>query len=81
MEEHFFTVPGRLVQPVNPNISTNEMRTPFFLFDSIFLVALVASLSGFLTLSDVEGIPKLAPTNQFPYREVAGSSIYSTLKV
>jgi len=80
MEEHSFTVPGRLVQAVNPNISTNKMGTPFFLFDSTFLVALVASLSGFLSVSDFKGIPKLAPTNQFPYREVAGSSVQSTFE-
>lgn len=72
MHEHSFTVPGRLVRAVNPDISTKEMGKPFYLLDSNFLVALVASLSEFLSVLDFKGVPKLVPTNEFPYQEVSG---------
>jgi hypothetical protein len=38
----------------------------------ISLVALVVSLSGSLSVLDFKGVPKLVPTNEFPYQEVSG---------
>jgi hypothetical protein len=70
--EHSFTVPGCLVQVINPTISTRDMAQPYYLLESSFLVALMANLMGYLTASDLKGIQKLMPTNSFPYREVSG---------
>jgi hypothetical protein len=51
--EHSFTVPRRLVQGVNPTISTRDMAQPYYLLESSFLVALTANLMGYLTASDI----------------------------
>ena len=70
--EHSFTVPGRLVQAINPTISTQNLNEPYYLLESTFLVALTANLMGCLSISDMKGIPKLTASNSFPYREVSG---------
>ena len=70
--EHSFTVPGRLVQAINPTISTQNLSQAYYLLESSFLVALMANLMGYLSVSDLKGIQKLAPSNTFPYREVSG---------
>jgi hypothetical protein len=67
MEEHTFIVPKRLIQAINPSISTQDAHKPFYLLESTVLIALAASLFKYLSLSDMKGILKLAPTNVFPY--------------
>ena len=70
--ERSFTVPGHLVQAINPTISTQSLSKPYYLLESSFLVALMANLMGYLSISDLKGIPKLPPTDLFPYCEVSG---------
>jgi len=70
--EHSFTVPGQLVQPVNPTISTQIAHSTFYLFDSRMLVALAASLLEYLGTMDLKTIPKLSVFCGFPYREASG---------
>jgi hypothetical protein len=72
IEEHSFTVPGQLIQPINPAISTHVPHSTFYLLDSQFLVALAASLLEYLSASDIKNIPKLAVSHTFPYREGSG---------
>jgi len=72
MEEHTFTVPGRLIQAINPSVSMQDLNKPFYLLESTVLVALAASLFEYLSVSHMKGIPKLAPSNVFPYREASG---------
>ena len=72
MEEHTFTVPGRLIQPVNPSVSFQDAHKPCYLLESTVLVVLTASLFEYLSVSDMKGIPKLASSNVFPYREASG---------
>lgn len=52
--EHSFTVPGHLVQAINPTISMRDMAQPYYLLESSFLVVLTASLMSYLTASDLK---------------------------
>ena len=72
MQEQSFTVPGRLVQSINPTISTKDIQDIFYLLESTVLVALAASIFQTLEDSDLKSIPKMAPTLEFPYREGSG---------
>jgi hypothetical protein len=72
--EQSFTVPGRLIQSVNPTTSKTHLSIPFYLLQSTVLVALTASLFQSLTMSDLKMVPKLAPTNEYPYRQGSGKS-------
>ena len=71
-EEHSFTAPGKLVQPINPAISTHVPYSTFYLLDGQFLVALSASLLEYLSASDIKNIPKIAVSHTFPYRDSSG---------
>ena len=75
MEEQTFTVPGRLIQPINPSLLTTHTHIPFYLFQSPGPIALTASITaifGSLMVSDLKSVPKLAPTTMYPYREATG---------
>ena len=72
MSEQSFTVPGRLIQSVNPTTSKTHLSIPFYLLQSTVLVALTASLFQSLTISDLKTVPKLAPTKEYPYRQGSG---------
>jgi len=74
MGEQSFTVPGRLIQSVNPTTSKTHLSIPFYLLQSTVLVALTASLFQSLTVSDLKTVPKLAPTKEYPYRQGSGES-------
>jgi hypothetical protein len=69
-DEHSFTVPGRLIQPINPTTLTVE--TDWYLFQSTVLVTLAASIFQQLTASNLKSIPKLTPSTEYPYREASG---------
>jgi len=73
MEEQSFTVPGRLIQPVNPSLSMTHTDIPFYLFQSPVLIALAASVFQGLMVSDLKSVPKMAPTTVYPYREASGN--------
>jgi hypothetical protein len=72
MPERSFTVPGRLIQSVNPTTSKTHLSIPFYLFQSTVLVALTASLFQNLTVSNLKTVPKLALSNEYPYRQGSG---------
>ena len=72
MAERSFTVPGRLIQSVNPTISKSHLSTPFYLLQSTVLVALTASLFQGLTVSNLKTVPTLSPTSEYPYRQCSG---------
>ena len=44
IKERSFTLPGCLIQVVNPTISTMHTKFPFYLLQSSVLVALTASI-------------------------------------
>jgi len=72
MEEQTFTVPGRLIQPVNPSLSATHTHIPFYLFQSPVLIALAASIFQGLMVAQLKSVPKVAPTTAYPYREASG---------
>jgi len=72
MDEHSFTVSGRLVQSINPTTSKIPLAMPFYLLQSTVLVALAASLLQSLTVSDLKSVPKFTPSKEYPYCEASG---------
>ncbi|PPQ82822.1 hypothetical protein CVT26_008090 [Gymnopilus dilepis] len=76
MAEKSFTVPGRLVQVMDPTLSKTHKGVPFYLFQGSALVALAASIFQDLTISDLKRVPKLAVTHEYPYRESSGSACF-----
>lgn len=73
IEERSFMVPGRLIQVVNPTISsTHIVDMPFYLFQSSMLVALTASIFQGLTTPHLKDVPKISPSQEYPYREASG---------
>ncbi|KAF8176089.1 hypothetical protein BJ912DRAFT_1033585 [Pholiota molesta] len=74
IQEQSFTVPGHLVQPVNPLISNNHTlpQIPWYLFQGTVLVAMAASLHQHLTVTQLKSVPRLTPSPDFPYREASG---------
>ena len=74
MDEKSFTVPGRLIQPINPKISTTHPTVPWYLLQGTFLVALAASIFQELTVANIKNIPKTTPNKEYPYRLGSGES-------
>ena len=69
-EESSFTVPGGLIQPIN--LTPLNVETGWYLFQSTVLVALAASIFQQLTISNLKNVPKLTPSNKYPYHETSG---------
>ena len=76
VKEHSFTVPGYLIQVVNPTISTTHTKFPFYLLQSSVLVALTASIFRSLTSSHLKSVPKITPSLEYPYREASGRACF-----
>jgi len=81
IQERTFTVPGCLIQAVNPSISKTHTSMPFYLFQSTDLVALTASLFRSLNVSQLKSVPKIAPSKEYPYRERSGQYSNIILKI
>lgn len=75
IKERSFTVHGHLIQVVNPSLSTTHTNIPFYLFQSSVLVALTASIFQGLMTPHLKTVPKIAPSQEYPYREASGESI------
>ena len=71
-KEHIFTVPGHLIQPIDPTMLTTHLHIPFYLLQSTFLVALMASLYQSLTVSDLRNVLKFTQTKEYPYCKASG---------
>ena len=66
-------VPGRLIQPINPSLSTKEPRNPFYLFESGVLMAIGKTILGKLESGNANlVIPEVKESEWFPYREETG---------
>lgn len=65
-------VQGRLIEPINPDICTQDVGKPFYLFDSHSIRAIGTILLGRLTREDATNIPHVKRTISFPYREELG---------
>ncbi|TFK71092.1 hypothetical protein BDN72DRAFT_856481 [Pluteus cervinus] len=76
--EHTYTVPGGLIQQINPSLSPPKpsTRTRYYLLDSRDLVALSASLFERLVVADLKRVPKIAAESDFPYREGSGKACF-----
>ena len=72
MQEKSFSVPGKLIPPLDPALSATHTTMPFYLLESTVIVALTASIFQSLTVSDLKKAPKLAMANDYPYRATSG---------
>lgn len=75
IKETTLEVPGKFIQPVNPQLVPRGLGNMFYLFQGSFLVGLAATIFGQLTRKNVKELPSLPLTNDFPYREVNGALI------
>ena len=76
IDEQTFTVPGSLIQPINPMTSKTHTGLPFYLLESAVLMALTASLFYSLTVSYLKCIPKLSSSKEYPYRKASGMACF-----
>ena len=67
-------VAGRVVQPINPSVSTRVTGNPFYLFESGVLMAIGATIFEWLESVAQAGnlLPEMRKSDQFPYREETG---------
>ena len=65
-------VQGRLIEAINPDISTRHVGKPFYLFESAILRSLGTLLLGRLSREDANNIPLVKRSTYFPYREESG---------
>ena len=81
MDEKSFTVPGQLIQLINPKISQTHTAMPWYLLQSTFLVALVASIFQELAVSSLKNIPKIVLGKEYPYRLGSGEIFQEYLRL
>ena len=65
-------VSGRIVQLINPSLSTQEPGNPFYLFESSVLVAVGATIFERLEQGIGNLSSEIRRTDRFPYREETG---------
>lgn len=66
-------VSGKAIEALDPTVATRESRS-FYLLQTPFLIATTALLLSRLSLLELKSLPKVATTNEFPYRERSGES-------
>ncbi|KAK7037110.1 hypothetical protein R3P38DRAFT_2771124 [Favolaschia claudopus] len=67
MDNVFFDIPGRLVQPINPTVSVRGSK-PTYLFESPNLMVFASTLLERLKSADIKHLPTTSRTKSFPYR-------------
>ncbi|KAF9455979.1 hypothetical protein BDZ94DRAFT_1302808 [Collybia nuda] len=76
ISERTFSVPGRLIQPINPAVSTRIPGNPYYLFESGVLLSHAANAIEQLAVRDVKLVPKVPPSSDLPYREASGKACF-----
>ncbi|EJD39840.1 hypothetical protein AURDEDRAFT_70847, partial [Auricularia subglabra TFB-10046 SS5] len=74
-----YTVPGRLIECINADLSVQGLDDQRLLFESSVIMALGASIYGRLGRGDVTLVPKVTATCDralFPYREATGKACF-----
>ncbi|KAF8059244.1 hypothetical protein FPV67DRAFT_1426519 [Lyophyllum atratum] len=71
--EQTFSVPGRLVQPLDPTFLTANLFNMFY-YSAVMVIA--ATLLGVLKPSDLPKLPTVQRTKDFPYRERSGKACF-----
>ncbi|KAJ7604917.1 hypothetical protein FB45DRAFT_1149799, partial [Roridomyces roridus] len=61
-------VPGALIQPLNPTVSTRMAGNPTYLLSSELLLHVASQMQHRLTSSDYSSIPEIPRSDHFPYR-------------
>ncbi|GLB44010.1 putative zinc finger [Lyophyllum shimeji] len=74
--EQTFSVPGRLVQPIDPTFSTANLFNTFYMMESSTMIAIAATLLGGLKPNDLPKLPTVQRTKDFPYRELSGKACF-----
>jgi hypothetical protein len=69
-------VPGVLVQPINPTVTSHNLCDSFFLFESLVLMAIAANLRDRVLCGHRKAIPHIKPSDYFPYQEQDSVCLY-----
>ncbi|KAI4518589.1 hypothetical protein K525DRAFT_208144, partial [Schizophyllum commune Loenen D] len=67
-----YSVPGVLVQPIDPTIVASASKASFYLFDSQDLIAFASTLRDKVIPTHTRSIPSVKPSDNFPYCERGG---------
>ena len=73
---HSAKVPGALVLPINPDLTSHKLCNAHFLFQSSELMQFATTLSDSVCHSHCKAIPQVSPSDHFPYREQDGECSY-----
>lgn len=71
-----FSIPARMVQPIDPDISVHTAGEPTYIFESPVLRSLGASLLEAFDTEDGSFIPDVEPSQKFPYKEGGGRDCF-----
>ena len=66
-----------LIEPINPDISMQHIRKPFYLFESNVLWSLGTLLLRWITHEDAKNIPQVKQSTFFPYHKALGMQNFS----
>ncbi|KAI0283767.1 hypothetical protein BC826DRAFT_920313 [Russula brevipes] len=69
-------VPGVLVQPINPVVTSHNPCDTFFLFESSVLMAIAANLQDQVARGHRRAIPHVKASDHFPYQEQDGKAFF-----
>jgi len=72
-------VPGALVQPINPAVTSHIMCNSFYLFQSSVLVVIASNLRDHIDCRYRKAIPHVKVSDKFPYQEQQGMASSSDL--
>ncbi|KAF9059953.1 hypothetical protein BDP27DRAFT_1430658 [Rhodocollybia butyracea] len=72
-DNHLFLHLNKLI---DPDVSTNNIGKPTYLFESTILCALTASLLEALDAKDGSFVPEVKPSPKFPYKEGGGQDCF-----
>lgn len=76
ISERTIQVPGRFVEPIDPEIMAADPTSTFYLFQGTFLVATAATILGLVTKKNMKTIPEITSSAVFPYHECTGMCVY-----
>ena len=65
-------VPGKFIQPIDPQLVTHGVGQIFYLVEGASLVGMAASILAELTANNIKELARIPPSDSFPYRESSG---------
>ena len=69
--ERTLSVPGWLIESIDPALLTNDPGKLFYLFKTTKLLALSATLFEWLTATNLKKVPQITASHELPYRKAS----------